>query len=349
VVFFYCEMSFDRRRRAKVTDLIDTEGVGQAPKRRKNYRVAPLASSSSSSSSFTRSAVGIDEGQVYSEDFDAPLEVADVVPRGTGHVTQPTPSMSAAAAQHVVDVREAEQIVGSSPTWVGEKKAKRSDEPVDLDRYDAEAHAVENLATLAHPDRKYFIHTRDYDIEDNQNCTCVTGLAQGTAQGQRIGRQVNWISVHCRGVIFPNYNAARLQAEPDRIDIYLIWDSGTSPIDIGAASFTSTGSYSFPLPELCNPNKFEVIAHRSYNMGAFNGVNVAGAVTFTGTGCPLRCVDIHKSLVGRKTTYKGNTWDLADIQNGVLWFVVVGFWDPPAGPGSEYWSCYVKVKMEYYD
>jgi len=263
-------------------------------------------------------------------EFDEPLEVVEepatrsVSTSTSSSSTRSTSSasMSAAAAQHVIDVAIAKEKKQREPevAYVGEKRRRI----ITPEEQDAEAHALENLLALekTFPNRKNFLHARTMQFTQNWNCSNISGLQTGVGHDQRIGRVVDWISVHVRGVVEPIYNdeAENEWFYPDRCDMFLLWDKATSAADIGNGSFTGAGSLHYPLDEL-TMERFEVIAHRVFEMGAlarwpFDGAHAG--VAFGGAGRPLRAVEFHKSLLGKRTVYKTDDWNLADIESGVL-------------------------------
>lgn len=147
--------------------------------------------------------------------------------------------------------------------------------------------------------------------------TFMNGLFALPTNAARNGRRVAWRSIHIAYSIAPT----SLLCDGLRCDLWVIWDkqpNGAFPPTIAGLFETAPSNWECLFPLLHSAkDRFEVLVHRSFqSQPSGAGVSYSALSHFSG--------EIHKSLVGYVSTYKGDTDAFTDIASGAIYIVAVG-------------------------
>lgn len=158
--------------------------------------------------------------------------------------------------------------------------------------------------------------------------TLINGVASGSTQITREGRQCYWKTVQVNGFLDPHAN----QLE-ERCDVYVIYDKQPGAAVPALTDLFVQAIGGSPL-NLNYRDRFSVIVHKSFVLGLIDGTNYYSTIPNT------QKISIYKR-VNLKTTFKGDSNAIGDISTGALYLVVVG------SQATYYASPYVNVRLRF--
>lgn len=148
------------------------------------------------------------------------------------------------------------------------------------------------------------------DITTTASITLVNGVAEGGSVNQRDGRMVKFKSVQFRCLLQRLLN----QENRDAVRIALVWDNCPNGVIATAAQMGFASIFEFP--EVTTKQRFTYLFNRVYTPGMF--VLASQAVSPDSIA-----IDEYLRL-GLVTQYQSGSNGIADIQNGALYFCVIG-------------------------
>jgi len=166
------------------------------------------------------------------------------------------------------------------------------------------------------PEHKFVdVVQNGYVADTAGTITLLNGVAQGLDYNNRIGRKMEFTSVHVKGILLP----VDTSTAPAHCRLMVVWDSdsdGTTPTitDILAQS-TSTS-----FANLNNRNRFRTLLNEEYSIGGFSA-----AATTAYAGAPqVHTIDRYVQLPKLETINQGTDATAASIQQGALWMLTIG-------------------------
>jgi len=166
------------------------------------------------------------------------------------------------------------------------------------------------------PEQKFVdVQQNGYVADTTGTVTLLNGVAQGLDYNNRIGRKMEFTSVHVKGVLLPVDSSTA----PTHCRLMVVWDSdsdGTTPTitDILAQS-TSTS-----FANLNNRNRFRTILNEEYAIG---GVSTVATQSYAGSPT-VHAIDRYIQLPKLETINQGTDATAASIQQGALWMITIG-------------------------
>lgn len=169
------------------------------------------------------------------------------------------------------------------------------------------------------PEHKFIDTTAaTYLATTTGSVTLINGIATGTDYNNRLGRKVEFTSVHVKGYVYPEDTTvvesfARLM---------VVWDSdvdGVAPTITDILAQSSSISFN----NLNNRNRFRVLINEEFAIGAVQ--STISATVGSTTGSPtVYPIDRFVKLPSLVQIAQGTTNTVASIQEGALWMVVIG-------------------------
>lgn len=171
-----------------------------------------------------------------------------------------------------------------------------------------------------------------YAVDTTGTITLLNGVAEGSDNVNRLGRESSIHDVSVRGVVYLPLATGTVPSQYARVA--LVWDNATNGVAPAMTDIFSVGtSFGFPNPN--NVSRFTILADRSFSLGVNTG-GLADRVSFNVE------MDVR---VDSSTRYSGTGATVASIQNGALWLVTIG----DIGAGSTAASSFLSTRVTFYD
>jgi len=151
-----------------------------------------------------------------------------------------------------------------------------------------------------------------YQSGTTGSVTLINGVASGSSQITREGRQCFWKQVIVSGSLVPN-DATVIGS---RNDVYVIWDKQPGEAVPAMTDFFVQSIAGSPM-NLNYRERFVVLAHQTHAVGGLT-TNATAALTPT-----ISPVSISKRI-NLRTTFKGDDNAIASISTGAMYLVCIG-------------------------
>lgn len=188
-----------------------------------------------------------------------------------------------------------------------------------------------------------------YEFNQTGTIGHIGGCAPGAGRWQRVGRKVNYRSVHVKGTIYlQGANAGTVNNEYARL--ILVYDrqpNGSAPSigdvlqDIDSAGTSVTNSFSGL--NLNNSQRFLILRDGRFNLPG-NALAQAMCITSTNSEDPAD-INWFVKLKDLPCEYKGDTAGIASVSSGALYLLSIS--DQPVVNKS--WKANIAVRTRYVD
>jgi len=169
----------------------------------------------------------------------------------------------------------------------------------------------------------------DSDINTVGDMILLNGIARGDDISERVGRQVDLVSVNFDGTVYGN--ATTVNQNIRWAIVYDRFPNGVAPTI--PLIYTSISDPSSPRV-LDNRNRFTVLASKHMTVSAPGGIH------------DQMVVKKYRGLHGLQTTFNsGDAGTVADIQSGALYLLMHG----TVNDGATECSCYGNVRVRFRD